>query len=75
MILVEVFVPAVNKTYDFKLDENLNVFEIVEEMAEIITAQENNGLLLFDENSHKALLYNSTLKENSVGSGARLILV
>lgn len=75
MILVDVYVPAVNKTYEFKLEDSLYISDIIEEMSDLFAPQEEIDLLLFDAVSQKALSYSSTLRECGVDSGSYLILV
>ncbi|MCD8157242.1 MAG: hypothetical protein LUD53_07455, partial [Clostridiales bacterium] len=38
MILVDIYVPAVNEQYDFKVNENVCIANVVEEIGEILTA-------------------------------------
>ena len=36
MILVEIHVPAMNRAYDFQLDENADIGSVIDELAELI---------------------------------------
>lgn len=82
MILVDVYVPSIDKQYDFKLDENAFIADIVEELGEMLLmkdAEENDkiikDLILCDFSSQKVLPLNQTLKQNGIGSGNRLVLI
>ncbi len=40
MILVEIHVPAMNRAYDFQLDENADIGSVIDELAELIARKE-----------------------------------
>ncbi|MCC8151643.1 MAG: EsaB/YukD family protein [Lachnospiraceae bacterium] len=82
MILVDVYVPAVNEQYDFKVDEDVPIAHVAEEIGEILTAgraqrdEEMIGDLLLCDDSRKVILpMNETLKQNGIGNGSRLVLI
>lgn len=82
MILVDVFVPSVDKTYDFQLNEVVSVGAIVEEISEMIEQKEHSKivgdtskLLLCDKDTQKVLDKSCSLSECGVTTGRSLILV
>lgn len=83
MISVDVMVPAIEKTYDFSLDENeMTVMICIEEIAEMICQREGllsddgiENMILIDKSSRRVLEKKRTLSENNVKSGDTLILV
>lgn len=82
MILVDVEVPAVDKIFDFQLDENVYVSDITEEIAEMIAAarqstfQRNDStMLLCSYENRRILSGNMTLAECGVRTGSRLLFV
>lgn len=83
MINVDVLVPAIEKTYDFSLDENdMSVMICIEEIAEMICQREGmpsddsiENMVLLDMKSKRMLIKNRTLSENGIKSGDTLILI
>lgn len=82
MIIVEIDVPTIQKTYDFMLDENITVYSAIEEIAELICQKEgfksiknSNEFRLFSCTDEKLLRCDKTLAENSVDTGNKLIFV
>ena len=82
MILVDIWVPAMDKTYDFRLDENMAVGSLVEEIAEAICQKEQchlegqtADLTLWRLEQALKLPKAATLRENQVWSGEKLRLV
>lgn len=82
MILVDIYVPSVDKTYDFHLNESARVRVIIEELVEMIGQKERTALvgepgdlLLFDYAGGRALPPEATLEEFEVHNGSRLLLV
>lgn len=81
MIFTEVYVPALDKKYDFKLNEDVAVSVIIEEITSLICQKEHcelNGyiseLLLFRDSDSKVLSLSTTLYENDIKTGNKLIL-
>lgn len=82
MIIVEVQVPCLDKTYEFKLNEDVIVAIAIEEIVSVICQKEQFKLF---ESKSKFLLYNMaterqlsvslSLFENGVCMGDKLILV
>ena len=82
MILAEIYVPALNRQYDFKLDENAYIADILEELGETLLPQpENEGeedvreLLLCSYEREKILALDKTLRQEGFGNGSRLVLI
>lgn len=81
MIIVDVYVPVIQRTYDFMLEESINVQAAIDEIVEMVCQKEgfvsvNNtaGFNLFLCYSKQMLENNKTLTENGVVTGDRLIL-
>lgn len=82
MILVDIYIPAVDQTYDFLLDENASLYAVMMEITEMIAKKTGSDLPLDPEDF---ILYHAercmpvqadrTLYENDVRDGDRLILV
>lgn len=82
MILVDVFVPSLNNNYEFQLDENVRIELVIEEITEMICQKEHcsitgnkNELFLCRCQGESVLSRNSTLAQNQITDGGRLILV
>lgn len=82
MILVDVYVPVLNQLYNFKLDENAYIADLVEELGEIIFFKDTDdfteqmeNLILCDYQRQQVFPMNQTLKQNGIGSGCRLVLI
>ena len=82
MILVDVYVPALGNTYDFKLDEEEKIGIIIEEISELVGQKEHSGivgeiddLMLCLQGDQKILPRNMTLNEAGVLNGSSLILL
>jgi len=82
MIMVDVYVPAVDKEYDFSLDQNVRISTIIEEISEMIAHKEHSEvvgnieeLMLCDRKAGKILDENATLGSVQICTGSKLILV
>lgn len=82
MILVDIAVPALDNTYDFRLDDNATVAEIMDEIVKMICQKEmshlegkEEDLLLCSAGGHRTLDQTWTLRDSGVRSGDRLLLV
>lgn len=82
MILVDIYVPSVDKTYDFHLDECAKVRTILEEIVEMIGQMERTSLsgdpeklLLCDRLGKVPLPMEATLTDCGIRSGGNLLLV
>lgn len=81
MILVDIEFPANGQKYDFRLDENAYIANIIDEIGEIMfygeesNSQNIKDLLLCDYTHYRILSPTLTLKQCGIGSGARLTLL
>jgi len=82
MILVEIIVPSVDSTYDFQLDEDATINNIIGEISELISQKEHCGvvgnidnLMLCSMKTRQILSINKTLRECNVQTGDSLELV
>ena len=82
MILVDIYVPGVNQTYDFSLDETARISLLLEEISGMICQKEQcelkgsvKELLLVSQNKKKILNSDLTLSHYHIGQGDRLMLV
>ena len=82
MVLVDIYVPAVDKTYDFRLEESSPVRVIIEEIVEMIGQMERTSvvgnvksLLLCDRRRELVLPKKATLHECGIYNGSSLLLV
>ena len=82
MILVDLYVPALDKTYNFSLNENIKVGSIILEVKEMIEQKERisfygdvKKLSLFDREKEMKLPYENSLKECYEKNGSKLILI
>lgn len=82
MILVDIYAPAVDKTFDFKLDENAEVSLILGEVTAMIakkTGSESPGsaddFLIYKSGREQPLSVDLSLFENGIRDGDRLIIV
>lgn len=82
MILVDVTVPSVEKTYDFNLDENAQITLVLEEIVEMICQKEHcnligdkENLLLCRYDGQVVLNKQMSLSECGIVDGNKLLLV
>lgn len=82
MILVDIYVPAVNQTYDFSLDENASISMLLEEISGMICQKEQCKLkgsikeLILVSQTHKKILNSSlTLAYYGILQGEKLMLI
>lgn len=82
MIMVDIYVPAVDKAYDFTLNADIKIRTIIEEIAEMIAQKEQAEIvgdiecfMLCDGDRNKVLPTNMTLGECGIKTGSRMILV
>ncbi|MDD3253294.1 MAG: EsaB/YukD family protein [Lachnospiraceae bacterium] len=82
MILVDIYVPGVNQTYDFSLDENTKISFLLEEVSGMICQKEQcsltgnvKELLLVSRGKKKILNSDLTLADYGITQGEQLMLV
>ena len=81
MIIVNVDVPMLGETLDFQIDENTPVYEVQEEMIDIICRKnsceligDEQRMLLWEAGNGRLLERKKTGAENGLISGSHLIL-
>ena len=81
MIIVKVEVPIMGQEFDFQIDENIPVYEIQAEIADMICRRvqcgmdgEDNKLLLWDKKRSLMLNREKTAFENGLETGSELLL-
>lgn len=82
MILVDVYVPSVEREYDFRLDQNVPIELLIEELAELISQKERcrligqaSDMVLCSREKECILPANYTLAQCGIRSGFKLTLV
>ena len=82
MILVEVYVPVLDETDDFELDENVPVSHVVAELVEMLSKKTKSrmpermdGFLLCSLEYNEPLNPVRTLYQNGIRDGQTLLLV
>lgn len=82
MILVDIYTPVVDQTYDFMLDENSQLDAVMLEITEMIAKKNGSDLpadpedfVLYHSQRGTPVQTDKTLFENGVKDGDRLILV
>lgn len=82
MINVEIFAPSLDKTYEFKLNEDVTASVVTDEISSVICQKEQcdvrgdkSLLMLVHCDSGRILSMNLSLYENGIQSGDRLMLV
>ena len=81
-MIVEVYVPTLDKEYEFLLDNDAVASVAADEITSVVCEKEQcelegsaESLMLFHVQSGTKLIANLTLYENGISSGDRLILV
>ncbi|MDE6957735.1 MAG: hypothetical protein K2O96_06520 [Lachnospiraceae bacterium] len=82
MILVDVYVPAIDDHYDFMLDENEMADKIILEIAEMVAKKTKSGkveypekFILFSMEKKEAVKRGRTLYECGIKDGSSMLLV
>ena len=82
MILVELVVPAMDETFDFMLDENAAIEQVIGEIEEMMTkklkqppVQEGSRFLLCSLDYNRILSRRSTLNDEGLKDGSRIMLI
>ncbi|MBR6770716.1 MAG: hypothetical protein IKM28_05690 [Lachnospiraceae bacterium] len=82
MIMVNIYVPTVDREYDFSLDQNVKIETIITEIGEMISRKEQSKivgkieeLILCDKDSRKILRREDTLAACGICTGSKLILI
>ncbi len=82
MIIVEIYVPYIDKRYEFRLNEDVAISVVVDEVCSIISEKEQRALpgvdksmVLFHVGRGIALSGEKSLYESNVDTGDKLFLV
>ena len=82
MILVDIYIPSLDKNYDFQVDENVSIKSLILEITDMIeneTKSEKNRepekFMLCSMDQKKILEKYYTLKEYDIRNGSKLLLV
>ena len=82
MILVDIYVPSVDRTFDFELNEDTLLDELIRKIQDILSyflhmeKRETEGsFLLCSYEKQRILDENQTLRQNGITNGAHLLLV
>ena len=82
MILVDIYIPSLDKSYDFQVDENVSVENLTMEISEMIGNETKSGkinknedFMLCSLDQNKVLKKYNTLKDCGMKNGSRLMLV
>lgn len=82
MITVEIEVPVTGKKYDFRIDENVPLFQVKEEIVEMICQKEQcnlsgnpDRLMMWNGENRKQLEQEMSAQESGLLTGSRLLLL
>ena len=80
MILVDIYVPSIGNTYDFQLDEEVPVGNVIEEISEMIGQKEHCRIvgdmtMLCAQKDRQILHRDDTLAQCHIVTGDSLLLV
>jgi hypothetical protein len=82
MILVDIFVPALDKTYNFTLNENVKISAVITEITDMIEQKEKvcfignqSKLRLYTKENGRKLPVDNSLAECYIKSGKYLVLI
>lgn len=81
MVLVNVYVPVIDQQFEFNLDEDTRISNLLVEMGEMLKqmqmeedTEQLGNLLLSDLNQRRILAGDQTLSAYGITNGAKLIL-
>lgn len=82
MIMVDIYMPTIDESFDFSIDENADLDVVILEVTEMIArktrselTQGEDGFVLYFVDKKVPLSPDRTLYESGVRDGDRLILV
>ena len=82
MILVDVYVPLMEKTYDFRVDDTARISDLIDELCEMICQKERwpkldstRRMILCDFDSSQIFPGEATLAGMGITGGHRLMLL
>ncbi len=81
MIIVKVSVPSMEKEYDFQIDEDVVMFEIRNEIIDMICRRnqcemkgDRSRIMMWDAETKKMIDFTLSAAENGLRSGSALVL-
>ena len=81
MIIVNVEIPIMGENYDFQIDENAPIYEVQEEIVEMICRRQQCGLdglehrlLLWDKKRSLMIRREASAKDNGLETGSELLM-
>lgn len=82
MILVDVYIPSLGMTYDFRVDEYVKLTSVVQEISEMLTDKYKSSLnkraeefMLCSITDGRILNNGTSLAENNITNGCKLLMV
>lgn len=82
MIMVDVYVASLDESFDFRVDDTVKIIDVVREISEMLCSKYKTELnkkiedfMLCSSVDKKMLDINTTLWENDIQNGSRLLLV
>lgn len=82
MILVDIYVPALDDSFQFELEEQIPIQDILSQIIQILTVKTKNSLregdapfLLCNPKKQEILSKEKSLRECGIEDGTRLLLV
>ncbi len=82
MILLDIYIPSLGMTYDFRIDENVRIINVLQEISEMLTNKYKSTLnkpaeefMLCSITDGRVLNSNKTLAENKITNGCKLLMV
>lgn len=82
MIVVDIYLPALGREYDFRLNETILIDILIDEITDVICQKEQcsmsdeiGKLTLWDIRQERRLSGRETLAECGIYSGSKLLLV
>lgn len=82
MILIDIYVASLGESFDFRVDETACINNVVSEISEMLCVKYKTGLnksieefMLCSFGDKKILDSGSTLWENNIQNGSKLLLV
>ncbi|MBR1692809.1 MAG: hypothetical protein IJ711_08555 [Lachnospiraceae bacterium] len=82
MIMVDIYFPAVDQTYSLRLDENVKILSLIQEIGEMMCKKYRSSpeattdrFMLCSLQKNRVLPNHTTLAENGIRNGERLMMV
>ena len=81
MIIIKVEVPIMGQEYDFQIDETVPIYEVQEEITEMICSRQQcrldgmeHRLILWDRKRNLMLRREGSARDNGLETGSELLL-